>query len=161
LDEFEQRIIDLLPSLRRFARALAGQVADADDLVQAAVERALARRRQWQAGTSLEAWMFKIVKNAWIDEARARSRRGKVVDADADGDAVADPAGGAGTDTQLAIRAAVAALPEDQRIAVALILIEGLSYQEAADVLETPVGTVTSRLGRGRAALQAQLANLG
>ena len=160
MDAFEAAIIDLLPRLRRFARALTGQAADADDLVQAAVERALGRRNQWQAGTSLEAWMFRITKNAWIDEARSRTRRGRVLAPEAAGADVADErAGSAATrELSLSVQAAMAQLPEDQRLAVALILVEGLSYQEAADVLETPVGTVTSRLGRGRAALQAALA---
>ena len=159
MDAFEGAIIDLLPRLRRFARALTGQASDADDLVQAAVERALGRRNQWQVGTSLEAWMFRITKNAWIDEARSRSRRGRVLAPEAAGADVADErAGSAATrELSLSVQAAMAQLPEDQRLAVALILVEGLSYQEAADVLETPVGTVTSRLGRGRAALQAAL----
>ncbi len=160
MDAFEGAIIDLLPRLRRFARALTGQAADADDLVQAAVERALGRRNQWQAGTSLEAWMFRITKNAWIDEARSRTRRGRVLAPEAAGAEVADERAGTGATRELSmsVQAAMAQLPEDQRLAVALILVEGLSYQEAADVLDTPVGTVTSRLGRGRAALQAALA---
>ena len=78
MDAFEGRLTALLPRLRRFGRALTGHAADADDLVQTALERALDRRRQWQAGTSLEAWMFRIMKNAWIDEARARARRGRI-----------------------------------------------------------------------------------
>lgn len=160
LDAFEGQIVELLPRLRRFGRALAGNVADADDLVQTAIERGLARRDQWQAGTSLEAWMFRIIKNAWIDQARFRVRRQRLFAPEEAGQLVADPAAGSAEarDLSLSVRAAMNDLPDDQRLAVVLILIEGLSYQEAADVLETPVGTVTSRLGRGRAALQARLA---
>src|SRR5262245_35557653 len=77
-DDTRSGIVALLPRLRRFARALTGQVADADDIVQIAVERALMRMDQFQPGTRLDSWLFSIVRNAWIDEARARSRRGKV-----------------------------------------------------------------------------------
>jgi RNA polymerase sigma-70 factor (ECF subfamily) len=80
LERFETGIVDLLPRLRRLARALSRDVADADDLVQLAVERALVHRGQWRPGTRLDSWMFRIMKNAWIDETRTRAppRRGGV-----------------------------------------------------------------------------------
>jgi RNA polymerase sigma-70 factor (ECF subfamily) len=160
LDRLEHEIVDLLPRLRRFARALSRDVADADDLVQLTVERALARRRQWHAGTRLDSWMFRIMKNAWIDESRARNRRAGVF-APADAAANVGCDGAAAMDRRLAARMverAMGRLPQEQRVAVALVLIEGLSYQEAAEVLQVPQGTLTSRLGRGRAALLAELA---
>jgi RNA polymerase sigma-70 factor (ECF subfamily) len=160
LDEFQQRLVELLPRLRRLARALTPQGADADDLVQAAVERGLARRGQWRPGTRLDAWMFTIMKHVWIDEARARNRRLRhAAPADAAGTAP-DPLSPS-LELRLeadAVRRAVSRLPEDQRLAVALVLVEGLSYAEAAAVMEVPQGTLTSRLGRGRAALMAELA---
>ena len=159
LDDFEQRLLGLLPRLRRLARALAAQGADADDLVQVTLERAWARRRQWRPGTSLEAWMFTIMRHAWIDEARARGRReGRSAPAEA-AEIVADPmAPGLELRREAdAVRRAVARLPEDQRLAVALVLVDGLSYAEAAEVMEVPTGTLTSRLGRARAALIAEL----
>lgn len=73
--QFRAELVNLLPRLRRFARALARQREDADDLVQAALERALTRREQWTPGTRLDSWMFKIINNAWIDEVRSRARR--------------------------------------------------------------------------------------
>jgi RNA polymerase sigma-70 factor (ECF subfamily) len=158
-DPFQREIVDLLPRLRRLARALTRNPADADDLVQAAVERALARRRQWTAGTRLDSWVFRIMKNTWIDETRSRTRRGRVFLPEALGARVADDAA-EGMGTRMEARDAAAAmgtLPEEQRLAVALVLVEGLSYREAADVLEVPVGTLTSRLVRGRQALQARL----
>jgi RNA polymerase sigma-70 factor (ECF subfamily) len=158
-DPFQREIVDLLPRLRRLARALTRNAADADDLVQAAVERALARRRQWTAGTRLDSWVFRIMKNTWIDETRSRTRRGRVFLPEALGARVADDAA-EGMGTRMEARDAAAAmgtLPEEQRLAVALVLVEGLSYREAADVLEVPVGTLTSRLVRGRQALQARL----
>ncbi|MDP1631739.1 MAG: sigma-70 family RNA polymerase sigma factor [Caulobacter sp.] len=159
MDSFEQEIVDLLPRLRRFARALAGHRADADDLVQIAVERALARRSQWIAGTRLDNWTMRIMKNAWIDEARSRNRKRTVAVGDDFLDSVSDPAA-ASADMRveaMAIRQAMARLPDDQRVAVALVLVEGLSYAEAAEVLEIPAGTLTSRLVRGRTALMALL----
>ncbi len=159
LDDFEQRLTGLLPRLRRLSRALAAQGADADDLVQVTLERAWARRRQWRPGTSLEAWMFTIMRHAWIDEARARGRRERRAAPPEAADVVADPlAPGLELRREAdAVRRAVERLPLDQRLAVALVLVDGLSYAEAAQVMEVPMGTLTSRLGRARAALIAQL----
>jgi RNA polymerase sigma-70 factor (ECF subfamily) len=157
----------VLPRLRRFARALARNVHDADDLVQIALERALLRAAQWRAppaGASAErietaarSWMFGIVKNAWIDDRRSHRRERAVVSAANDGvEEVADGSHAAILD-RLSIAAAMEQLSEEQRVAVSLVLVEGLSYQEAADILEVPVGTLTSRLSRGRETLAALL----
>jgi len=159
LERLERAIVDLLPRLRRFARVLSRDVNDADDLVQLTVERALVHRGQWRPGTRLDSWMFRIMKNAWIDEARARSRRAAVLSPEEEGARVGVD-GAAAMHARLeaqAVEGAMARLPEDQRLAVALVLVEGLSYKEAAEVLEVPQGTLTSRLGRGRAALLADL----
>ena len=153
---FEQEIVDLLPRLRRLARALTRDVTAADDLVQIAIERALSRRDQWRPGTRLDAWVMRIMKNAWIDETRSRGRWGKVLDAEEAGVNVSDGSGQ--TDEQLAIAQAMAGLPEEQRLAVALVLIDGLSYADAAEVLEIPPGTLNSRVVRGRMALMEALA---
>lgn len=100
--------------------------------------------------------MFGIMKNAWVDEVRARGRRSRVLAPEELGANVAEPAS-ASHHELLVIEDALARLPEDQRMAIALVLIEGLSYREASDVLEVPIGTLTSRLARGRAALTAIL----
>ena len=163
MDLFERGIVDLLPRLRRFARTLAGHMADADDLVQLTVERALARRSQWIAGSRLDSWMMRIMKNAWIDEARSRGRKRLVAGPDDMADRVADPSV-ASADMRIeaiAIRQAMTRLPDEQRLAVALVLVEGLSYAEAAEVLEIPAGTLTSRLVRGRMALMADVGGMG
>jgi RNA polymerase sigma-70 factor (ECF subfamily) len=155
-----EQIVTLLPRLRRFARNLTRNPHDADDVVQIAVERALTRLDQWHGGARLDSWMFKIVRNAWIDELRARGRRDKVFLAAEAGDHI-------GTDSiareseLLSVQSAMARLPEDQREAVSLVLVEGLSYREAAEVLDVPIGTLTSRLARGREALQALLGTEG
>lgn len=148
-------IIELLPRLRRFARALAGNVSDADDLVQIAIERALAKSDQLRAGAPLAGWLFGILRNAWIDETRARGRRRRVFAAEELGAQVADPSS---TPAQiLPVQQAMERLPEEQREVIGLVLIEGLSYREAADIVGVPVGTITSRLARGREALQIML----
>jgi RNA polymerase sigma-70 factor (ECF subfamily) len=149
-------IVLLLPRLRRFARNLVRNPHDADDVVQVAVERALLRSDQWRSDARLDSWMFKIVRNAWIDEVRSRGRRDKVFLGEEAGENVGiDPI--EGEIAIMSIQTAMAKLPEEQRTAISLVLIEGLPYEEAADVLEVPIGTLTSRLARGREALQALL----
>jgi RNA polymerase sigma factor (sigma-70 family) len=149
-------IAALLPRLRRFGRVLARTREDADDLVQVAVEKALERTDQWTPGTRLDSWMFRIMQNAWIDEVRARQRRGETFVPEEEGEDV----GVSTTDAQIdaiAVRKAVAQLSDEHRSVVALVLVEGLSYEEAAQTLHIPVGTVTSRLARAREALQSML----
>jgi RNA polymerase sigma-70 factor (ECF subfamily) len=155
-----EQIVTLLPRLRRFARNLTRNPHDADDVVQIAVERALTRLDQWRSDARLDGWMFKIVRNAWIDELRSRQRRDKVFLAEEAGDNIGADSMARETEF-LSVHSAMARLPEDQRVAVSLVLIEGLSYKEAAEVLDVPIGTLTSRLARGREALQASLANEG
>lgn len=158
--QFRAELVSLLPRLRRFGRALTGQRQDADDLVQSAIERALTRREQWETGTRLLSWLFRIVQNAWIDEVRARGRRDRVLAPEEAGERV----GVNSTDAQidaLAVRQAMERLNDDQRIAVSLVLVEGLPYREAAAVLDIPIGTLTSRLARAREQLQALLADPG
>jgi RNA polymerase sigma-70 factor (ECF subfamily) len=158
-DQLRSEIAAMLPRLRRFARALAGQPADADDIVQIAVERALMRLDQFQPGTRLDAWLLTIVRNAWIDEARARQRRAQVF-ADAELGERVGAGGEAAAHAKLEaneVRKAMQSLPEEQREAVALVCVDGLAYREAAEVLGVPIGTLTSRLARGREALQRML----
>ena len=148
-------LLPLLPRLRRLARALAGQLADADDLVQIVVERALIHAAQWRPDAPLDKWVFAIARNAWRDELRARGRSQKLFAPEEAGATAAD--GASAPAQQLELAAALALLPTDHREVVALVLVEGLSYSEAAELLEVPVGTITSRLARARATLQAHL----
>jgi RNA polymerase sigma-70 factor (ECF subfamily) len=155
-----EQIVALLPRLRRFARNLTRNPHDADDVVQIAVERALLRVDQWRRDARLDSWMFKIVRNAWIDELRSRGRRDKIFLAEEAGDHVGiEPI--ESESARMSVQAAMARLPEDQRVAVSLVLVEGLPYKEAAEVLDIPIGTLTSRLARGREALQALLGGEG
>ena len=155
-DELRRQIAGLLPRLRRFGRTLTRAREDADDVVQTAVERALKHLDQWQPGTRVDSWIFRIMQNAWIDELRARERRGQTFVPEEEGATV----GVATTDAQieaLALRKALDTLNDDQRAVVGLVLVEGLPYKEAAEVLGIPIGTLTSRLARARDALQAML----
>lgn len=157
LEPIREQLVGLLPRLRRFARTLTRNPHDADDLVQLALERALQRLEQWRAGSKLESWMFGIIKNAWIDEVRARGRRDRLFAPAQD----AEHVGVAPHEAQIelwSMQSAMERLPDEQRVVVALVLVEGLSYAETAEVLDIPLGTVTSRLARGRAALAAILA---
>lgn len=159
-DAFAAELTALLPRLRRFAHALARDRADADDLAQAAVERMLRARDQWQPGTRFDAWAFRILRNLWIDTTRARARQAaRSAPAEAGLDVGEDPRAGLEARSELAaLMRALARLPEEQREVVALVTIEGLGYAEAAAVLDVPIGTISSRLLRGRTALMHMLA---
>ena len=155
---FSDQLIAVLPRLRRFARGLTGMASEADDLVQAACERALAREHQFQEGTRFDSWMFRIVQTLWIDQLRAREVRKE------DGDVAEERLGSDSAvrtiEARLAlaeVRRAVQLLPPDQRTTLMLVTVEGLSYKEAAAVAGVPVGTIMSRLARARIALQQHL----
>lgn len=154
--DLSAELVTLLPRLRRFARALTRNPHDADDLVQVALERALARAHQLRPDAALAAWVFGILRHAWIDELRARARSERVFAPEESGQNVGDAGQGAQAE-RLSVQDAMARLPQDQRLAVALVLIEGLSYKEAAHAMDVPIGTLTSRLARAREALQAML----
>lgn len=150
-------MLDLLPRLRRFAAGLAGNPADGDDLCQMSLERALANRSRWQEGTRLDSWMYRIMRNIWIDEGRAGSRRRQTfVDEEAGARQGGDGAQEAAVELSYVDRA-MRKQPPDQREAVLLVMVEGYAYKEAAEIVGCPVGTLNSRLVRGRDALMAML----
>lgn len=160
-DGFSDDLIRLLPNLKRFALSLCHAPDVADDLVQLTVERAFAARDRFDPATRLEPWLFRILRNAWIDMVRRERTRGHEVDLDA-----ADATGGRAVDGPdsaenrlmlSAVQAAMAELPPEQRAVMHLVCVEELSYAEAAEVLEIPKGTVMSRLARARAAIAARL----
>ncbi|HYF87036.1 RNA polymerase sigma factor [Azospirillum sp.] len=148
-----RQIEEEIPRLRRFARAMVRDATLADDLVQECLERALSRLHLWRPGTNLRAWLFTILRNLHINGVR---RRQPVVDIDAE----AQAAIGAAPGSQFVrmelrdLRRALALLPNEQREVVLLIGLEGISYNEAADILGISIGTVKSRLSRGRRALR-------
>jgi RNA polymerase sigma-70 factor (ECF subfamily) len=154
MDAFEAELIGLLPRLRAFALGLALDSAKADDLVQAGCERALARRHQWQAGTRLDSWMYRILKNLWIDELRSGGRTESVeIETLAELPSAQWTASVESSLTLEQVLKHLATLPPDMRAVLIAVCVEDLSYQEAADLLEVPIGTVMSRLSRARVAL--------
>ena len=164
MDDFQTGLVELLPRLRRFARVLRSRDADAQDLVQQTVERALGARSTFRAGTRLDSWAFTVMRRIAIDEGRSSQRWSRVVTSEDDATAAVADVAQADENLRadaLAARDAIHALPEDQKHAVALVLIEGLSYAEAAQVLGIPAGTLTSRLVRGRQALIETLSAQG
>lgn len=159
-DDVRAQLAELLPRLRRFARVITRNVADADDLVQVAIEKALTHADSWRPGSRMDSWMFGIMKNAWIDELRARRRRERVHAPEEAGATVGDRSA-LSRDIALSVQAAMSRLPEEQRMAIALVLVEGMPYKDAAESLGIPIGTLTSRLARGREALQVLLGRDG
>jgi RNA polymerase sigma-70 factor (ECF subfamily) len=154
--QLRSELVGLLPRLRRFAYGLTGSMEDGDDLVQGACERALRRLDQFQPGTRLDSWMYRIVQNLWIDQRRARQTRPEagMEPTDLEALAVGDAERELNNRLVLAgVQQAVATLPEEQRTILLLVCVEGLSYKAAAEVLEIPLGTVMSRLARARLAV--------
>jgi RNA polymerase sigma factor (sigma-70 family) len=154
-DDFADELAALLPRLRRFAFALSHNPADADDLAAQAAERALRSREQFTPGTRMDSWLFRITRNLWIDEGRSRQRKAAWEAPPDEGERQGfDGAGAIERSAELSqVMAAMSRLPDEQREVVALILVEGLGYREAAEALDLPIGTVSSRLVRGRNAL--------
>ncbi len=157
-DDPRSALTVLLPRLRRFGLALTGSLADADDLVQSTCERVLQRAGQLRDHARLDAWIYGIMRNMWIDEVRSRRvrRHDDLTEAaeviGEDGQAVAE-----GHITLAAVRRKLAELSVEQRTVLVLVCVDGLSYREAAAVLGIPMGTVMSRLSRGRQELHAKL----
>ncbi len=156
---FEGQLAELLPRLRRFAHVLSHDSADADDLTQATIERALRSRDRWQEGTRLDSWSYRIMRNLWIDTARSRSRKIAREVPEEEGLSIGeDPRDAMDAAVDLKrVMAAMGRLPDDQREVVALILVEGFGYREVSEMLGLPIGTVSSRLVRGRTALLAMV----
>ena len=144
-----------IPRLRRYARALVGQEAEADDLVQDTLERALSRLHQWRSNESPRRWLISILHNLHVDEKRGQARQPLPDELD---DHVVDPASRPEDGvTNCEVNAALQRLPLEQRQIVLLVGLEGLSYAEAAAMLGVPIGTVMSRLARGREKLRQLL----
>lgn len=157
--EIRHQMVVLLPRLRAFARALARTADAADDLVQATCEKALRSLHLWAPGTRLDSWMFRIMQNEWIDTKR-RTRPQVEIDEPAIQPLLAGEDGRRTAEARLTldqVRALIERLPEEQRTVITLICLEDMSYRDTAEILEIPIGTVMSRLGRARNALAEAL----
>jgi RNA polymerase sigma-70 factor (ECF subfamily) len=150
LDEIEQCV----PALRRYARALTRNADHADDLVQDCIERAIRKQGLWQPTGPLKGWLFRILLNLYRNELRTSRRRGEHVPVET---LLVEPAVAPAQPGRIALAEmarAIDTLAADQREALLLVVLEGLSYADAADVIGVPMGTLMSRLGRARAALR-------
>ncbi len=154
-DSFREQMIAFLPRLSAFALSLTGNVDQRDDLMQETCARALAHKDQWQPGTRLDSWMFRIAQNLWLDGKRAQRFRGEPVDIDMVSD-LTDSDGRMVTESRLALTevlAGLAQLSPEHRVLIGLVCVDGMTYKEASEVLDLPMGTVMSRLARARLAL--------
>src|SRR3954447_21080012 len=143
-----------IPRLRRYARALARDVAAADDLVQDCLARALGKLHLWQEGTDLRAWLFTILHNQYVNQVRRAVREGAAVGL-SETEPMLTCAPHQGKRLELRdLQGAMAKLPEEQRSVILLVGLEGMRYEEVAEVLGVPVGTIRSRLSRGRDSLR-------
>jgi RNA polymerase sigma-70 factor, ECF subfamily len=153
------QLVTMLPRLRRFAVSLTGNRDRADDLVQGTCERALKSADAWQPGTRMDSWLYRIMQNLWIDEVRKMKTRGHEQPVE-EAYAVVGEDGQRTTEASLAaheVMVALGKLPEEQRVIVTLVCVEDMSYREASDILDIPIGTVMSRLSRARRALAEAL----
>ena len=156
MSEHDGLIAQHIPRLRRYARALTGDRSAADDLVQDTLERALSRMHLWRHGSDLRAWLFTIMHNIFVNQARSRARhQHEALEPGADVEALR------GRDPDwLELRdlaSALARVPDEPRAVLLLVGLEQFTYDEAAHILEVPIGTVMSRLSRGRERLRGLL----
>ena len=154
MTEFRARIEEEIPRLRRYARALTRNESRCDDLVQDTLVRALAKEHLWQSGSNMRAWLFTIMHNQNVNSVRSAMREGRMVDIEEQSSNLV-----ATTDPTVArqlheLDRALAQVPQEQRQVILLVGLEGMSYEDAAAILHIPVGTVRSRLSRGRDALR-------
>ncbi len=149
-----RKIEEEIPRLRRYARALTRDANAADDLVQDCLARALAKMHLWQTGTDLRAWLFTILHNQYVNHVRRAVREGSAVGL-SDSEPALTTAPNQGKRLELRdLERAMAKLPEEQRSVLLLVGLEGMRYEEVAAVLDVPVGTIRSRLSRGRELLR-------
>jgi RNA polymerase sigma-70 factor, ECF subfamily len=149
MNDFARLLEEQIPRLRRYARALTRDVTRADDLVQSCLVRAVAKQHLWEPGTDLRAWLFTILHNQHVNDVRRSVREGTTVELE-EAPQLTVPSNVIPTLELRDLETAIGKLPPEQRQAILLVGLEGMAYEEAAAVLQVPVGTVRSRLSRGR-----------
>ena len=158
MDETIRReMVAMLPRLRRFAYGLTGSIDEGDDLVQATCERAIDRIDLWRPGSRLDSWMYRIARNLYLNRLRAGRVRGEHLQP-VDPDQHVSVDGARAMEARLtfsAVRQCIGRLPEEQKTVLMLVCVEGLPYKEVSEILDLPMGTVTSRLARARLALKS------
>ena len=150
MNDFTRLLETEIPRLRRYARALTRDASRADDLVQSCLTRAIAKQHLWQPGTDLRAWLFTILHNQHVNDVRRATREGVSVPVEDIGPMLTVQSNAMATLQLRDLERAIGALPVEQRQVILLIGLEGMSYEDAAAILDIPVGTVRSRLSRGR-----------
>jgi RNA polymerase sigma-70 factor (ECF subfamily) len=151
-DDIRALIVEFLPRLRRFAYVLTGDLDRSDDLVQETCVHALSRLDQFEPGTRLDSWMFRIAQTRWLDRVRSQKVRGETLGLDAAVDVSLED-GRIVTENRLTLKrvaAGMARLSPDQQVLIALVAVDGLSYKDVSQLLDIPIGTVMSRLARAR-----------
>jgi RNA polymerase sigma-70 factor (ECF subfamily) len=157
MNDFARLLEVEIPRLRRYACALTRDVARADDLVQSCLTRALAKQHLWQPGTDLRAWLFTILHNQNVNDVRRSAREGANIDIEEVAPVLSvQPRAMASLELR-DLEAAIAKLPPEQRQVILLVGLEGMAYEEVAVILGVPIGTVRSRLSRGREQLRRLL----
>jgi RNA polymerase sigma-70 factor, ECF subfamily len=157
MSDFARLLEFEIPRLRRYARALTRDSSRADDLVQSCLVRAIAKKHLWQPGTDLRAWLFTILHNQHVNDVRRSVREGVRVPVEEVAPILIVPPGAAASLQLRDLGRAVAALPEEQRQVILLVGLEGISYEKVAEILGIPIGTVRSRLSRGRETLRRRM----
>lgn len=154
MSDFHCRLEEQIPRLRRYARALTRDANRADDLVQDTLVRALAKQHLWQAGTNLRAWLFTLMHNQHVNDVRRSNREGGNIDVNEVAAVLVATTDPTASRQLRELERGLARLPLEQRETILLVGLEGLRYDEAAEILNVPIGTVRSRLSRGREALR-------
>jgi RNA polymerase sigma-70 factor (ECF subfamily) len=154
MPEIADRLQSEIPRLRRYARALTRDAARADDLVQSCLVRALAKQHLWQEGTDLRAWLFTILHNQHVNDVRRSARGGTEVPVEDVAAALPVRENATGALQLRDLHRALGRLPESQRQVILLVGLEGMRYEQVAQILNIPIGTVRSRLSRGREMLR-------
>jgi RNA polymerase sigma-70 factor (ECF subfamily) len=157
MSDFHDQIEREIPRLRRYARALTRSVDRSDDLVQETLLRAVAKRHLWQTGTGLRAWLFTIMHNQYVNMVRRAVREQATVDIEQMSSSLVATTDPTASRQLRELERALGYLPGEQREVLLLVGLEGMSYEAAAQILSVPVGTVRSRLSRGRDALRRLL----
>ncbi len=151
-------IVECIPHLRRYARALTKDVDKADDLVQDCLTKAINKEEKWQTGTNLRAWLFTILHNQFMDDMRRQAARPTLVAIDDNVGKLSNPPSQESSVELKRLETALHTLPVDQRVVILLVGLEGMNYAEAAEIISTPIGTVRSRLSRARETLRQLMA---
>jgi RNA polymerase sigma-70 factor (ECF subfamily) len=155
MTDFVRLLEEQIPRLRRYARALCrSNISAADDLVQETLARAIAKQHLWQPGTNLRAWLFTLMHNQFVNDVRRSSREGMTADINDFQNTMASTSDTSSSALLRDLERGLAGLSIEQRETILLIGLEGMSYDETATVLGVPIGTVRSRLSRGRDALR-------